>query len=50
MKFTDPLPPASPAGEDAGQRQRVALETAYGESAAELDEAWRKFVLRKYPK
>lgn len=32
------------------EQQKKALHAAFGKTPAELDEAWRKWVLKKYPK
>ncbi len=53
MRLSDPPTPsaASPtddAGVNAGQV--AAVRAAYGKTTADLDESWRKWVLKKYPK
>lgn len=53
MHLTEPTTPAAPsptddAGVTAGQVS--AVRAAYGKTTAELDETWRKWVLKKYPK
>ncbi len=44
----DPQAAASPEAE--AERQRKLFADVFGKSPAELDEAWRKWVRRKYPK
>lgn len=53
MKLTEPPATGAQAPtEDAAvtAREIAAVRTACGKTTAELDEAWRKWVLRKYPK
>ena len=51
MGLTEVLPVEKEERLEASVAQQVkALDAAYGKTAAELDEEWRKFVLRKYPK
>lgn len=41
---------ASSSGTTPAERDTRALKTGFGKTPAELDEAWRKWVQRKYPK
>ncbi|MDZ4772557.1 MAG: hypothetical protein SGI72_05425 [Planctomycetota bacterium] len=52
-ELSEPWDPEKPGSNPAGslvERQQTILESAFGKKVPELDEAWRKFVLRKYPK
>ena len=53
MGVSEPLKPGLSAVEEQNVRleqQKTALQAAFGKSPSELDEAWRKWVLRKYAK
>lgn len=49
LGISDPADPPS-LGTAPAERDTQALKTGFGKTPAELDEAWRKWVQRKYPK